>query len=247
MIRYSKKFYFFKVYETWFRYKFRFADLFTLNTYLHVKEQESKKVIGFKANTHTVELDLVQDEETIFSNFRTTNKQEIRKSEKEGVTCSFNGDVQTFVDFYNDFASVKNISRTSKRRIDEMGEHFFISFASLGNDILAAHSYLIDKEVGIARLYHSASKRLSETFDRNLIGRANKLLTYKDILYFKNNGFKIYDFGGIAEGTTDKSLVGINEFKLSFGGQKVECINYNSFGYAFLKKLGRKMGATGNG
>lgn len=203
--------------------------------------------MGSKANSWTVELDLTQDEETIFSKFRTTNKQEIKKSEQDGVVCEFDGDTETFVEFYNDFAKAKNISLTSKRRIDEMKGHFFISFAKLGEDILTAHSYLVDKEVGIARLYHSASKRLDENFDRKIIGRANKLLTWKDILYFKKTGLKTFDFGGIAEGTTDKSLAGINEFKLSFGGEKTECINYNSFGYAFLKKLGRKMGATGNG
>lgn len=247
MIRYSKKFYFFKVYETWFQYKFRFSDLFTLNTYQHVKEYKSKKVVGQKAISHTVELDLTLPEETIIANFRNTVKQEISKSEKEGVSCSFNGDIDRFVEFYNDFAAVKGISMTSRRRIDEMGNHFFISFGHSGDDLLVAHSYLVDKEIGIARLYHSASKRFDETFNRNMIGRANKLLTYKDILYFREQGLKILDFGGIAEGTTDKSLAGINEFKLSFGGTKVECINYNSFGYSFLKKLGRKMGATGNG
>ncbi|MFT3911830.1 MAG: hypothetical protein QM737_20565 [Ferruginibacter sp.] len=247
MIRYSKKFYFFKVYENWFQYKFRIADLFSLNTYLHLKDIENKKVVGIKHHTATVELKLDQDAETIFSKFSSTIRNEVRKSEKEGVVCSFSGDVETFVKFYNDFASAINISLTSKRRVEEMKEHFVITFAYSGNELLAAHSYLADAEVGIARLYHSASKRFDENFDRNMIGRANKLLMYKDMLYFKEKGFKIYDFGGIAEGTTDKRLAGINEFKLSFGGEKVTCINYSSFGYEFLKKMGRKFGATGNG
>ena len=247
MVRYSKKFYFFKVYETWFQYKFRVSDIFSLNAYLHLKDVENKKIFGIQSNTYTVELSLEQGLETIFLNFRSTVKQEIKKSEKEGVVCNFSGDAEIFVQFYNEFASGKNISLTSKRRIDEIGDNFMITFAYLGNNILAAHSYLIDKEIGIARLYHSASKRFDENFDRNLIGRANKLLTYKDIVYFKEAGFKTFDFGGIAENTTDKSLLGINEFKLSFGGKKVVCINYNSFGYTFLKKLGRRIGATGNG
>src|SRR5436190_1347936 len=124
MIRYSKKFYFFKVYETWFQYKFRFADLFTLNTYLHVKEHKSRKVFGTKANTYTVELALGQDKETIFSNFSTSVRQDIKKSEKEGVECSFNGDIDEFVKFFNDFAASINISLTSRRRIEEMSGHF---------------------------------------------------------------------------------------------------------------------------
>ncbi|MEI2749887.1 MAG: hypothetical protein V9E88_14145 [Ferruginibacter sp.] len=49
-----------------------------------------------------------------------------------------------------------------------------------------------------------------------LIGMANKLLTAKDIGYFKEQGYKMMDFGGYAENTEDKSLKGINDFKLSF-------------------------------
>ncbi len=247
MIRFQKKFSFFKVNESWFTYKFRFWDIFSFSCYMHIKDEGKIRIIGLRDISHTVENDLGPDAETILSNCSTTVRQEIRKSEKEGVVCMFKQDIETFVKFYNDFASAKNIALTSKRRIDEMGANFVVSFAYLGDELLVAHSYLIDKEIGIARLFHSASKRFDETFNRNMIGRANKLLTYKDILHFKEQGFKIYDFGGIAKNTTDKSLAGINEFKLSFGGKEVECINYSSFGYNFLKKLGRRMGATGNG
>ena len=231
MVRFYKKFYFFKVYENWFTYKFRFLDLLTLNSHLHLKNIEQKKVYGVRNDSHTVELNLEQDVDTIYANFRNTVKQEIRKSEKEGVVCDFRQDnIDEFVQFYNDFAHAKKIYPTSKNRIIEMGDSLKMSYATLDGQLLVAHSYLVDEEVGIARLFHSASKRLDETVDRNVIGRANKLLTYKDI-----------DFGGYLDNAQDKSMQGINEFKMSFGGEKVTCINYNSFLYYILKKAADKI------
>jgi len=242
MVRFYKKFYFFKVYENWFVYKFRLLDLFTLNSHLHLKNTDQRKVYGVRNDSHTVELNLEQDLDTIYANFRNTVKQEIRKSEKEGVVCDFRQDnIDEFVQFYNDFAHAKKIYPTSKNRIIEMGDSLKMSYATLDGQLLVAHSYLVDEEVGIARLFHSASKRLDETVDRNVIGRANKLLTYKDILYFKEKGYKILDFGGYLDNAQDKSMQGINEFKMSFGGEKVTCINYNSFLYYILKKAADKI------
>ncbi len=241
MISYRKKFYFLKVRETWFNYKFKLKDLFSLSTYSHIKNRETQKLVGIKDNSYTVELSLVPDTEAIVSNFRNTVKQEIRKSEKEGVECSYQNDIDEFILFYNDFAALKNIYPTNKNMINAIGENFKISFARLNGELLAAHSYLVDKETGIARLFHSASRRLDETIDRNVIGRANKLLTAKDIFFFKEQGYKVMDFGGYAEHTEDKSLKGINEFKLSFGGEKVGCINVHSVPYYFLKKITEKL------
>jgi len=50
--------------------------------------------------------------------------------------------------------------------------------------------------------------------DRNLVGRANKYLTVKNILHFKEEGYKTFDFGGYAKDTSDESLKGINNYKL---------------------------------
>ena len=126
-----------------------------------------------------------------------------------------------------------------------MGDSVKLSFATNNGEILAAHSYIIDEEVGIVRHLHSATKRLDEQYDRNLIGRANKYLTVKDILYFKEKGFKTFDFGGYAKDTPDESLKGINNYKLLFGGTVVTCIDYYSYNYWLLKRLSKLMGLSG--
>jgi len=186
-----------------------------------------------------LEISLVQDIDLIFSGFSETVRSQIRKSQKEGVTCCFHNDTDGFVLFYNEFANYRGIPQTSVKRIREMGENMRMSYGILDGQIVSAHSYLVDKEVGIVKLFHSASRRFETKKDASKIGRSNKLLHYKDMIHFKEQGFTLYDFGGYAENTKDQGLKGINEFKLSFGGKKVICNNYYSVGYILLKKVAK--------
>lgn len=244
MIRYYKKFYFLKVYENWFTYSFKFWDIFSLNVFLHIKNKY-KWIPGIQENTYTLELDLTQDTNSLFANFSKQVRQQIKIAENEGISCAFHTDVDKFVDFFNDFAVKKNTWTTSKQRILDMGENIRLSFALYNGQILAAHSYIVDTELGIVRHLHSATKRLDENFDKNRIGRANKSLTVNDIIYFKENGFKIFDFGGYAKDTVNDSLKGINNYKLLFGGKPVTCVNYYSYNYWILKKLIKLVGLGG--
>lgn len=245
MIRYYKKFYFLKVYENWFQYKYRLKDVLGLNVYWHVKKQDTAKIPAIKHISHTVELELGQDEETINAGFSKQIRQQARIAETEGIHCTFNDDIDTFVEFFNDFAKKKNTDLVSRRRMEEFGAGIQLSFAKHNGEILAAHSYLVDKEAGIVRHHHAATRRLDEQVDKNLIGRANKYLTVKNIFYFKEQGYKTFDFGGYAKDTTNESLKGINNYKLLFGGTVVESVNYFSYSYSLFKKLSKLLGMQG--
>jgi len=245
MIRYYKKFYFLKVYENWFQYRFNVADMLGLNVYWHVKKSDREKIPAIKFISHTVELELGQDNEAIQAGFSKQIRQQARIAETEGITCTFHKDIDTFVEFFNDFAKKKNTHLVSRRRMEEFGDDILLSFAMYNGQIVAAHSYLMDKEAGIVRHHHAATKRLDESIDKNLSGRANKYLTVQNIFYFKNLGFKTFDFGGYAKDTTDESLKGINSYKLLFGGKVTECVNYFSYSYALFKKLSKLLGMEG--
>ena len=70
---------------------------------------------------------------------------------------------------------------------------------------------------------------------RNLIGRANRLLHWNEIIFFKNASCKVYDFGGLSN-SADTKLVHIDEFKKGFGGKIV--VEYNQkIGISILGKL----------
>ncbi len=76
-------------------------------------------------------------------------------------------------------------------------------------------------------LSHSASLYRGRDKDfRNLVGRANRLHHFKDMLFFKGNACNLYDFGGWYAGTEDQERLMINRFKEEFGGQKV--LQYNA-------------------
>ena len=245
MINYNNRVSFFTVSEHWFTYQYKFRNFFSLNAFFHLKNIDNIKIPGVQVISHTLELDLLQTEDEIASNFSKQIRQQIKIAENEGTDGYFHEDVDEFVSFFNDFAVKKNTFVTSKEKVTAMGDQIKMSFAVNNGCILAAHSYLVDHELGIVRHLHSATKRLDEQYDKNLIGRANKYLTVKDIFYFKKNGFKVFDFGGFAKDTKDESLKGINNYKLLFGGTVVECIDYYSYNYWFLKKVSKLLQLKG--
>jgi hypothetical protein len=54
------------------------------------------------------------------------------------------------------------------------------------------------------------------------LGRANRLLVWRDICSFRDAGVVCYDFGGIYQGNDRPDLRRIATFKLGFGGRVVE-------------------------
>ena len=74
------------------------------------------------------------------------------------------------------------------------------------------------------RLVHSVSLfRDRDPAYRALVGRANRWLHWRDLLLFKAQGVKRYDWGGMFEDESGPGHAGINRFKRSFGGQRVRC------------------------
>ncbi len=234
MVKIRKSLYFFKITEIWFEYKFRLSDLFFPVIYKDIKKIDQKFYFGFRNYDYSAELSLAAPVEEIFSSFKTTVRTEIRKAEREGTECFFHEDLDGFIDFYNDFAPSKNLGTTNRKRMDEIGDNLKISYATLNGKVLAAHSYIEDKELGVVRSLHSASKRFDETLDRNQIARANKLLHFKDMQYFKERGIKKYDFGSYQIGDGAKGLL---EFKESLGGQKVTNVFFMTYSYYFIQRL----------
>ena len=73
-------------------------------------------------------------------------------------------------------------------------------------------------------LEYSVSNYRDDSTKRNLAGRMNKLLHVKDMEWFRENGYKLYDWGNI---NSSENPDGISKFKMSFGGEIVTL--YNSF------------------
>jgi hypothetical protein len=120
--------------------------------------------------------------------------------------------------------------------------HVVITKAIYKDEDVVMHAYLFDDNFKRVRLLHSASLFRIEKDPqyRAVIGRANRLLHFKDMCYFKEKGYQEYDLGGYAHGTTDESLLKINQFKDSFGGALVEESDFSPIlarVYTFFNKI----------
>lgn len=236
MIRFKKSFYFLNVSEVWFGVANSLFDSLGLTVSQHIGKKV-RKVIGVHSVSYTVENRLDVPEELIFSKFNQTLQVEIKQASRFPVHCYFDNDKTRFLEFYNDFANSRKIDLLSMKRLNEMDKFLKMSFAELDGVTIAAHSYLFDEQQGIVRLMHAASARFNEKLNKQAVGKINKLLHYHDMLHFKKQGFCVYDFGGYAENTTDPGMLGINRFKLSFGGVRVPCYNFSSYLYFIVKKI----------
>jgi len=245
MIRYYKKIGFLKVSENWFEYKFRLADVVGLSVYWNVKKPAKVRAPMVKTVSHSLELDLRGGMEPILDKYTKQTRQQVRIAETEGVTCVHDQNIDLFVEFYNDFARKRKTFLVSRHQIEGTGDALQLSFAFFKGEVIVAHSYLADKEAGIVRHHHAATRRLEEEVDKNLIGRANKYLTTANIQRFMDAGYHTFDFGGYAKDTEDKGLQGINKYKEQFGGILVESHNYFSYPYWIFKQLSRLLGTTG--
>jgi lipid II:glycine glycyltransferase (peptidoglycan interpeptide bridge formation enzyme) len=82
---------------------------------------------------------------------------------------------------------------------------------------------VVDTEKSRAMLLLSAShfRDFADSATRQSLGRANRCLCWKDMISFKNSGFRVYDFGGLPQDEADQELQQIGSFKRGFGGREV--------------------------
>lgn len=175
--------------------------------------------------------------------FSNDTKYQVRRGIKEGIVCRTSDNITEFVRFYNRFATSKNLDefRMSENDIKRYGENVCLR-AAYGpeNQVLVYHSYVIDRSakrvrgLGSASMIHDTSV---ENLNRRFIGRANRLLIYQDMLFFKELGFEVFDFGGYAFNTKNKTMQGINAFKDEFGGRLILEANYEMFLQFLVKKI----------
>ncbi len=194
--------------------------------YYHQPSQNSDYLC---TERYSIKINLKQDEQNIFNNMKKETRYEIRRALlKDNLRFEhFSNISATMIDdfymFYNLFASKKNISPLRKsNRVKIYAEQNRILLSRVfdnNNVVLCYHVYLTINDK--ARLLFSASMIYDPKISSDvkaMIGRANRALHWQDILYFKNLGYSIYDFGGWYSGNTDVQKLKINNFKESFGG-----------------------------
>lgn len=175
----------------------------------------------------TVENDLTLSEEDIIAGISKNGRYEIRRAERENVKTVLKrrgeiteGEIDDFIVFFKEFWSTKDIEFDGGVNLKrELSQYNSIGALAMGtaviNDTVCVYHTYIEDDTQV-RLLHSASLfRTNEDVPKSILGMANRLLHKNEMIEFKNSGKLIYDWGGA--GTTE-DVIGITEFKKSFGG-----------------------------
>jgi hypothetical protein len=192
--------------------------------------QRSQPVPGARTTPfHTYIIDLKQRREQLLANLNKDAAYKIRRArERDHILCeccdpSDEEMIDQFEQMYNTFARLKGLAPLDRARMDGMAAAGVLDI-SVAKDpdgtALVYHANYRDSFRAQALELPSLYRSLADSAARNLIGRANRLLTWSDIVRFQEQGLKCFDFGGWYQGA-DPSMLKINEFKKGFGGQIV--------------------------
>jgi len=208
-------------------------------TTLYKQSTHYKPVLGFvRENFFTKIIDLAKDEKQLLEGFDKNTSYEIRRAEKEHINTTVEQNVENFKNFYNQFAKTKGLPQLNNS-INHYQRYLVITKAEYDKKEVVMHSYIIDESLKRVRLLHSASlfRNSLDAQTRAIVGRANRLLHFMDMKYFKQMGYMEYDLGGYALDTKDESLCRINKFKDGFGGKLKQETDYLPFPMVLLSKI----------
>ncbi len=202
-----------------------------------ISYRQMKKEYGNSEEFDTLITDLTEDPEEIKNRFAKNCKYEVNRASREDITVRHisamdikDEDIDSFIEFFKEFWESKDMELGSPDRLrEEMISYRDIgalsySIASVCGKDTVYHTYIYDENR--VRLWHSASLYREESEDgnaRKLTGFANRFAHYDDMLYFKDKGLKIYDWGGAGRG---EDVINITRFKESFGGIAEKSYDY---------------------
>jgi hypothetical protein len=223
--------------QKWFCEKINPIDCLKVIAYKQVDIDVKSNFLFIKNDSYTLHSDLTSSKDDILKKFSSTIRNEINRSEREGCVFIANESKENFIAIYNEFASQRGIEGVSLSKLNSYNDNLILTSTTKDGVITAVHSYLVDFQTKKIRFLHGGTQRFSENIDRNMIARSNKYLHFRDMMLFKEKGYLIYDWGGIAYQTEDKGLKGINKFKESFGGDLKKQKELLSFFYFLILKL----------
>lgn len=182
---------------------------------------------------HTILIDLREAGETTFGRFKKDTRNEIRRArDKDAITYHFwqlpsAETISRFARAYAQLAADRHLNRLGPR-IAAAARDGCLRISAVQSKAgipLGWHVYIQASQR--VRLLHSVSsfRHLTGSAERNLVGRANRLHHWLDMVQFKDNGVSVYDFGGWYEGYSDSVKLRINRFKEEFGGTVVQEFN----------------------
>jgi len=184
-------------------------------------------VLLHESEQETLITNLSDSEQKIFGAFNETTRYEIRRAQRllqedTRYTISSPGQWSNLQKkLLCDFLTRKQLEPwVAAHGLDNfyLTPFFVTSSVDFQQSSLIVHTYIADEEAGIVWLYWSASP-VDAAVERRLIGWLNRLLHWRDMLWFRENGFVTYDWGGAG---ISPDVVNITRFKMGFGGTPIK-------------------------
>lgn len=174
----------------------------------------------------TILIDLSASEDELLSRLKSHTRWKIRRTDRDELRYDFSNDgsrdaLVRFADHLDRCRDLKQLPPVGRKRLSILAEQKLLDLSFVSDpsgEILCASSYLITPG-RIRGLWAGAFYRsTADHTRRTVIGRANRLLYWRDMLRFKAGGVRIFDFGGYYTGSEDEEKLRINAFKEEFGG-----------------------------
>lgn len=191
-----------------------------------------------REDTLTTLIDLSSSIDELRKHIAKATLQGIRyaeKAEDRVVVQSAGNSPEQFLDLFNGFAGMKRsgvapIAMATLEHYLKLGDLFM---AYLDGAPICGHVLLVDRELRRVRLMLSASRRLESPALSRIAGETNKMMHWREICHYREQGFATYDFGGIRNDPND----GITKFKCAFGGTTHREYTYLCAGAPALARL----------
>jgi len=168
-------------------------------------------------------IDLTPTEDQLRQNLhRTSCRKEVRQAEEMGLVVTRNENTEAARLLIND--SIRRLRYRTE--VSESAWQALLPdhdvFLCCHQEVpLAAHVMLPDRP-GRARPILSGTADRNDPRVRDKVGHGNRLLHWREILYYKSAGYRFYDFGGCAFDDKKSPEYAISQFKMSFGAHVVE-------------------------
>jgi hypothetical protein len=174
----------------------------------------------------TYAIDLTLTEEQLRANLKRDTACKIRRArDRDKIVCEVCDPcdpavMDRFEEMYNIFAPMKGLLPLCRPKLDNMAAQGLLDLTAARHPdgkVLVYHANYRDSRRATGMEVPSLYRQLADSSERNLNSRANRLLTWADILRYKAQGLKCFDFGGWYEGD-DAAQLSINNYKQGFGG-----------------------------
>ena len=167
----------------------------------------------------TLLMDLSKSDEELFAAMRKKTRQYIHKAERAGVVTEEKRDLDRFMKVLSAVAVRDRFAIRSRdyfeRLLAAFGDRALLMFARVGDEDAGA-MLLVRMADRAWELYGGWSGAHAEA-------RPFYLLKWRAMLRMRQLGVRRYDMWGLAEGADDP-LVGVENFKLGYGGEVVAWI-----------------------